>query len=70
MSLLEVDNLQLVIHERRILRGVSLTAEAGEVLVTATTRDLTLDAGLEYEERGSFELKGVRDARVLYAVRA
>jgi len=45
-------------------------AEAGEVLVTATTRDLTLDAGLEYEERGSFELKGVRDARVLYAVRA
>ena len=32
MSLLEVENLRMVIRERRILRGVSLAAEAGEVL--------------------------------------
>ena len=44
-------------------------AEPGEVLVTSTVRDLTLDAGLDYDERGSFELKGVPGARILYAAR-
>jgi class 3 adenylate cyclase len=44
-------------------------ADAGEVLVTSTTRDLTLDAGVEYEERGVAELKGVPGARQLYALR-
>ena len=43
--------------------------EPGEVLVTSTVRDLTLDAGLDYDERGSFELKGVPGARTLYAAR-
>ena len=51
--------------------GARVLAQAGpgEVLVTSTTRDLTLDAGLEYDERGAVELKGVRGARVLYALR-
>jgi class 3 adenylate cyclase len=44
-------------------------AEPGEVLVTSTVRDLTLDAGLDYDDRGSFELKGVPGARTLYAAR-
>lgn len=48
---------------------VMAAARPGEVLVTATTRDLTLDAGVDYEERGPVELKGVPGARVLYALR-
>jgi class 3 adenylate cyclase len=44
-------------------------ADPGQVLVTSTTRDLTLDAGLVYEERGEAELKGVPGARRLYALR-
>ena len=51
--------------------GARVLAQAGpgEVLVTSTVRDLTLDAGLDYDERGSFELKGVPGARTLYAAR-
>ena len=51
--------------------GARIMARAGpgEVLVTSTTRDLTLDAGLEYEGRGSVELKGVPGLRSLYALR-
>jgi class 3 adenylate cyclase len=40
----------------------------GEVLVTSTTRDLTLDSGLAFLEKGAFELKVVPGARTLYAV--
>lgn len=45
-------------------------ARPREVLVTSSTRDLTLDAGIDYEERGAVELKGVPGARTLYALRA
>ena len=45
---------------------VMAQAEAGHVLVTSTTRDLTLDTGLEFEEKGTYELKGVSGARTLY----
>ncbi len=41
-------------------------ASAGEVLVTSTTRDLTLDGGFEFEEKGTFELKGVPGTVRLY----
>jgi hypothetical protein len=41
----------------------------GEVLVTSATRHLTMDGGLEYEEWGAVELKGVRGTRTLYALR-
>lgn len=47
---------------------VMATAGPGEVFVTSTTRDLTLDAGLEYEDRGSVKLKGVPGLRSLYAL--
>ena len=52
--------------------GARVLAHAGpgEVLVTSSTRDLTLDAGIDYEERGAVELKGVPGARTLYALRA
>lgn len=47
---------------------VMAQAVAGEVLVTSTTRDLTLDSGLDFDEKGAFELKGVSGSRTLYAV--
>ncbi len=48
---------------------VVATAGAGEVLVTQTTRDLVEGSGLEFEDRGEHELKGIEGARRLYAVR-
>jgi class 3 adenylate cyclase len=48
---------------------VMAQADAGEVLVTSTTRDLTVDSGFDFEEKGTFELKGVSGSRTLYAVR-
>jgi hypothetical protein len=36
----------------------------------STTRDLTLDSGFDFEEKGVHELKGVTGARMLYAVRS
>ncbi len=51
--------------------GARVLAEAGpgEIVVTATTHDLTADAGLAYEPRGSVVLRGVTGARNLYAIR-
>jgi class 3 adenylate cyclase len=45
---------------------VMAQADAGEVLVTSTTRDLTLDGGFDFDEKGTFELKGVSGSRTLY----
>ena len=44
-------------------------AGAGEVLVSSTTRDLVAGSGLEFEDRGERELKGIEGARRLYAAR-
>jgi len=38
---------------------VSALAGANEVLVSSTLRDLVIGSGLEFEERGSHQLKGV-----------
>jgi hypothetical protein len=43
-----------------------LQAGPGEVLVTSTTRDLTVDSDLSYLVRGSFQLKGVPQPRTLW----
>jgi class 3 adenylate cyclase len=50
--------------------GARVMAQAGpgELLVSSTTRDLTLDSGFEFGEKGTFELKGVPGARTLYTV--
>jgi class 3 adenylate cyclase len=61
----------------RELRGVAVhlaarimaAAAPDEVLVSATTRDLVAGAGLEFQERGTFELKGISGPRTLYALR-
>jgi class 3 adenylate cyclase len=51
--------------------GARVSAEAapGEVLVSSTVKDLVAGSGLEFEDRGSRELKGVPGEWRLYAVR-
>jgi len=50
--------------------GARIAAEAGggEVLVSATTMDLVAGSGLEFEDRGTHELKGVPGPWHLHAV--
>jgi class 3 adenylate cyclase len=50
--------------------GARVAAEAGpgEVLVSQTVKDLTAGSGLEFEDRGKRELKGVPGEWRLYAV--
>ncbi|HEX6460286.1 MAG TPA: adenylate/guanylate cyclase domain-containing protein [Thermoleophilaceae bacterium] len=43
-------------------------ARPGEVVVSSTVRDLVVGSGLEFEDRGSHELKGVPDEWRLFAV--
>ena len=44
-------------------------AGSGEVLVSATTRDLVAGSGLQFEDRGEHELKGVEGRRRVFAAR-
>ncbi len=46
---------------------IAAAAGGGEVLVSATTHDLVAGSGLEFDDRGEFELKGIGRRR-LYAV--
>jgi class 3 adenylate cyclase len=48
---------------------VSASAGPGEVLVSSTVKDLVAGSGLDFEERGEHELKGVPGTWRLYAVR-
>jgi class 3 adenylate cyclase len=52
--------------------GARVLAHAGpgEIVVTATTRDLTVDSGFDYVSRGAVELRGVTGARELYTLRS
>ena len=62
------------IHEEK-LAGIALSvgariaaaAEAGEVLVSGTVRDLVAGSGLRFEQRSERELRGVRGTWKLYA---
>jgi class 3 adenylate cyclase len=38
---------------------ISALAGAGEILVSSTVKDLVVGSGLDFEDRGSRELKGV-----------
>jgi class 3 adenylate cyclase len=49
---------------------VAARADAGEVLVSGTVKDLVAGSGLEFEDRGVAELKGVPGEWRLYAVAA
>jgi class 3 adenylate cyclase len=47
---------------------VSALARANDVLVSSTLRDLVIGSGLEFDDRGSYELKGVPGEWHLFAV--
>jgi class 3 adenylate cyclase len=47
---------------------VSALAGANEVLVSSTLRDLVIGSGLEFDDRGAHELKGVPGDWHLFAV--
>ena len=47
---------------------VSALAGPNDVLVSSTLRDLVIGSGLEFEERGGYELKGVPGEWRLLAV--
>jgi class 3 adenylate cyclase len=48
---------------------VGAAAQAGEVLVSSTVRDLVVGSGIEFAERGTQELKGVPGEWRLFAAR-
>jgi class 3 adenylate cyclase len=49
---------------------VSALAGAGEVLVSSTVKDLVAGSGIDFEDRGEHELKGVPGSWKIYAVMA
>ena len=53
-----------------IAARVSAKADAGEVLVSRTVKDLVAGSGIEFADRGEHELKGVEDRWQLLAVAA
>jgi class 3 adenylate cyclase len=55
----------LAVH---IAARVGALANPGEVLVSGTVRDLVVGSGIEFEDRGEHELKGVPGTWRLYAV--
>jgi class 3 adenylate cyclase len=48
---------------------VMAAAPPGRVYVSATTRELVMGSGLEFDDAGSHELKGISGARQLYELR-
>lgn len=58
------DNVRgLAVHEASRVAGVAM---AGEVLVSATTKQLLAGSELAFEPAGSHELKGIGEARELF----
>jgi class 3 adenylate cyclase/alpha-beta hydrolase superfamily lysophospholipase len=51
-----------------IAARVAEHAEAGEVVVSQTVRDLVAGSGIEFSERGEHELRGIKDSWRLYSV--
>ena len=49
---------------------IGAMADAGEVLVSSTVKDLVDGSGLQFAARGAHELKGVPGQWNLYAARA
>lgn len=49
-----------------IAARIEATAEPGEVLLSSTTRELAEGVYIDFEDRGSHELRGVSGARHLY----
>jgi class 3 adenylate cyclase len=47
---------------------IASEAKAGEVLVSSTVKDLVVGSGIEFEDRGEHELKGVPGSWKLFGV--
>jgi class 3 adenylate cyclase len=56
----------LAVH---IAARVGALASSGEVLVSGTVKDLVVGSGIEFDDRGEHELKGVPESWKLFAVR-
>ncbi len=52
-----------------IAARIAAKADAGEVLVSSTVKDLVAGSGLEFEDRGEHSLKGVPDSWRLFSPR-
>jgi class 3 adenylate cyclase/predicted alpha/beta hydrolase len=48
-----------------IAARIAALADANEILASSTVRDLTAGSGLRFEERGTHELRGVPDPRIV-----
>jgi pimeloyl-ACP methyl ester carboxylesterase len=57
----------LAVH---ICARIAGLARGGEVLVSGTVRDLVVGSGIEFDDRGEHELKGVPGSWQLFAVRS
>ncbi len=57
----------LAVH---IAARIGSIAGAQDVLVSATVKDLVIGSGIEFDERGEHELKGVPGSWKLFAVRS
>lgn len=64
-ELIGADVAGLAVH---VASRVQSTAEPGEILVSSTVRDLAVGSGLDFNDRGSHELKGVSGFWQLFAV--
>jgi class 3 adenylate cyclase len=53
-----------------IAKRVNDLAKANEVLVSRTVRDIVVGSQLTFDDRGSYELKGIPDEWRIYAVKA
>jgi len=49
---------------------VSALAQPSQILVSSTVKDLVAGSGIQFDDRGEHELKGVPDRWHLYAVRS
>jgi class 3 adenylate cyclase len=65
IELLGEDVAGMAVH---IAARVAARADAGEVLVSSTVRDIVAGSGIEFSDRGEHELKGVPTSWRLYAV--
>jgi class 3 adenylate cyclase len=66
IDVLDNDIAGLAVH---IAARVSAMAGAGEILVSSTVKDLVVGSGLDFDDRGAHELKGVPGSWHLFAVR-
>jgi len=62
---MEDDIAGIAVH---VAARVSALADAGEVLVSSTVRELVAGSGLVFADRGIHALKGVSDKWRLFAV--